>query len=129
MLIDEARLAAGAHHPNVVGARDLGVDDGRYYVVLELVPGGTRLVDLLAGGHPPVEVAVQVAAEIARGLAYLHHTLADSRGRPLGVVHRDLGPSNVLVGPAGEVRVTDFGVAKASLRTDDTAGALHKGTS
>jgi serine/threonine-protein kinase len=146
-LIHEATLAGRLAHRNLVAVLDLGVADGGYYVVLEYVDGGdlATLVranvvgerDLadrtnVAGAGTrrsralPEPLALHVVHEVALGLAYLHEA-RDSRGLPLGIVHRDVAPANVLVSTTGDVKLGDFGVAKATALVDRTAAGTRKG--
>ena len=121
-LIHEATLAGKLHHRNLVAVLGLGVDDGLYYVVMEHVDGGD-----LASTQLPEPLALHVIGELALGLAYLH-TARDERGLPLGIVHRDISPSNVLVSTTGDVKLADFGVAKATALAELTAAGTRKGT-
>jgi serine/threonine-protein kinase len=124
-LIREATLAGRLHHRNLVAVTALGVADGRYYVVMEYVDGGD-LGGLL--GDPVSEpLALHIASELALGLAHLH-AARDERGLPLGLVHRDVGPANVLVSTTGDVKLADFGIAKATALADLTAAGARKGT-
>jgi serine/threonine-protein kinase len=114
MFVREARLCALLSHRNIVQVFDFGVADGEYYLAMEYVHG-RNLLDLcraLAGQLPPVGAIAYVVREVASALAYAHE-LTDEQGRPLGLVHRDVTPSNVLVGSDGSVKLLDFGVAKA----------------
>jgi serine/threonine protein kinase len=122
MFIDEARIAASLTHVNIAQVLEFGEVGGQYYLAMELVEGAdlARLSDATRarGRRLPVDVVTFVVAEAARGLAYAH----DKRGRdgaPLGIVHRDVSPQNILVSFAGEVKLADFGIAKA-------IGKLHK---
>lgn len=124
-LIEEARLGARLSHRNLVSTLDLGVDGGSYYVVLELVEG-LDLEALIRIERLPSELAWLVIEEIAAGLEALHE-LGDEAGRSLGLVHRDLSPSNVLISRAGEVKLADFGLLKATLRLEDTHPNIRKG--
>ena len=115
MLLGEARLAMSLRHPNLVEVLDVGESQGASFLVLELVDGWT-LAKLARRGRDaglpmPVNVALAIAAEVCRGLAYAHERTKD--GAPLNIVHRDICPNNVLVSMHGEVKVTDFGIAKA----------------
>jgi eukaryotic-like serine/threonine-protein kinase len=99
---EEARIASGLNHPNIVTIYGVGEDDELLYIAMELVRGRT-LRELLAGGALPVQKALEVAAPLAEGLAAAHHG---------GIVHLDLKPENVMVTPEGLVKVLDFGLAK-----------------
>jgi serine/threonine-protein kinase len=117
MLVHEAKLAARLSHANVVQVFDLGREDGRLFIAMEYVEG-FDLNDLLrrcSRGHVPFpfELGVHVISEALKGLDYAHRRL-DDRGRPLEIVHRDVSPSNLLVSFEGEVKVCDFGIARAN---------------
>jgi serine/threonine protein kinase len=120
-LIREATLAGRLRHRNLVAVLGLGVDDGLYYVVMEYVDGGDLDERRLA--EP---LALHVACEVALGLSYLH-AARDERGLPLGIVHRDVSPHNVLVSRTGDVKLADFGIAKATALADLTAAGARKG--
>ncbi|HZP59287.1 MAG TPA: serine/threonine-protein kinase [Opitutaceae bacterium] len=114
--IGEARLVADLIHTNIVQTYHLGQVGGQYFMVMELVRG-VNLDQFLdrhrAVNRPvPVDLAAFIVSRIARGLTYAH-LKRDSEGRLLGIVHRDVGPKNVLVGFEGDVKLTDFGIAKA----------------
>ncbi len=122
MFVDEARIASSLTHVNIVQVSDFGELDGSYYLAMELVDGVDlgRLREAASrrGLRIPVPIVAYIVAEAARGLAYAH----DKRGQdgaPLGIVHRDVSPQNVLISYAGEVTIADFGIAKAT-------GKLHK---
>jgi serine/threonine-protein kinase len=125
LLIEEARLGARLRHRNLVAVHDLGVDQGVYHVCMEYVDGAD-LATLAARKAVPPGLALLIAEEIAHALEYVHR-LADERGRPLGLVHRDVSPSNILISRAGEVKLADFGIAKATMLADATLGNLRKG--
>jgi serine/threonine protein kinase len=113
MFVNEARIAARLRHPNVVQVYEFGKAGDGYFLAMELVEGcDLSAVLRAAGGALPLGVAVYVLAEVLEGLGYVH-TRADGRGAPLGLVHRDVSPHNVLLGLAGEVKLADFGIAKA----------------
>lgn len=124
-LIEEGRLGGLLSHPNFVSVHDLGVDEGAYWLRMDYVDGADLGTVLGKGRLPPAE-ALFVAAELARGLAYLH-SLCDARGQPLGLVHRDVSPSNVLLSKQGEVKLADLGIAKATLLQGTTRGNVKKG--
>ncbi|MDQ3601992.1 MAG: protein kinase, partial [Actinomycetota bacterium] len=119
----EARAAARLHHPGVVGVFDQGIDRSptgdRVFLVMELVPGGT-LRDLLAEhGALPVPLALSVAEPVLSALAAAHRA---------GLVHRDVKPENVLIGPGGVVKVADFGLVRAIAEAGTTTGDVILGT-
>jgi serine/threonine protein kinase len=117
MLVHEAKLAARLSHANVVQVFDLGREDGRLFIAMEYVEG-FDLNDLLRRCSRtkipfPFELGVHVISEALKGLDYAHRRLDDG-GRPLEIVHRDVSPSNLLVSFEGEVKVCDFGIARAN---------------
>src|SRR6185503_18112871 len=113
LLIEEAKLVALATHRNLVQVHDLGLDRGVYYVRMDYVDGAD-LATLLARRRPGPALARFIAGEVAAGLACLH-ALRDAAGRELGLVHRDVSPANILLSRAGEVKLLDLGIAKATL--------------
>jgi serine/threonine-protein kinase len=130
MFLDEARLAARIHHPNVVPIVDVGDDGGRLYLVMDYVEGtaASKLVNAAnkAGGPMPPAVAIRIVLDTLRGLHSAHQLTGDD-GELLGLVHRDVTPHNILVGVDGVARLTDFGVARAEARLYQTQGAELKG--
>lgn len=127
MLLDEARIAARIHHPNVVAIVDLGMDEGRYFVVLEYVDG-VAFSALLARNKEarPPQLIVPIMIDTLEGLAAAH-ALVDDDNEPLHLVHRDVSPQNILVGADGVARITDFGIAKAEARITSTRPGMRKG--
>ncbi|MEX1365624.1 MAG: serine/threonine-protein kinase [Nannocystaceae bacterium] len=125
LLIAEARVGARIHHRNLVSVHGLGLHEGTYYVVMDYVDGAD-LGSLAAGGRPEPALAVQLVAETLLGLHHLHQ-LADEHGRPLGLVHRDVSPSNVLVSRSGEVKLADYGIVKATFVAGSTAANIRRG--
>ncbi|WP_224365959.1 serine/threonine-protein kinase [Hyalangium versicolor] len=126
MFIEEGRLGARLSHRNLVGVHDLGCAEGVYYVRLDYVDGAD-LASLLARGLPGTSLALHIADELALALGAVH-ALTDDEGRPLGVVHRDVTPANVLISRLGEVKLADFGIAKATLLREVTRSGVRKGT-
>jgi serine/threonine-protein kinase len=126
MFLEEGRLGARLSHRNLVGVHDLGYADGAYYVRLDYVEGAD-LSTLLARGLPGGPLALFVADELALALDAVHR-LEDESGRPLGLVHRDVTSSNVLVSRLGEVKLADFGISKATLLREQTRSGVRKGT-
>jgi serine/threonine protein kinase len=130
MFLDEARLAAGIHHPNVVSILEVGESEFGYFLVMEYVEGDTlgRLLARAAGSATPVPyaVSIRVLLDALHGL-HAAHDLLDPSGAPLQLVHRDVSPQNILVGIDGVARLTDFGVARASSRIANTRSDTLKG--
>jgi serine/threonine protein kinase len=127
MFVDEARIAASLHHRNIVQILDFDRFDGGAFLVTELVDGcdlRTLLHNLRA--PPPYDVAVAIVCELATGL-HAAHEARNEDDHPLELVHRDISPSNVLLGVAGEVKLADFGVAKARSRSYHTVSGTIKG--
>jgi serine/threonine-protein kinase len=130
MFVDEAKLAARIQHPNVVHVEELGEQDGTYFLVMEYVHGCSlaELLSALAKNRRRMSssLAVWTAMQVAEGLHAAHET-TDSKGEPLGVVHRDVSPQNVLLAAKGHVKLIDFGIAKARGRQQSTVGGALKG--
>ena len=129
MFLAEARLAARLNHPHVVQTYDVGEDDGRYYLAMEYVDGQTletaRRSTEAARLFPP-RLQLQVLVHVLSGLHYAHE-LKDYDGKPLNVVHRDVTPSNILLGYDGRVKLVDFGLAKALDSGTQTRAGVVKG--
>ncbi len=128
MFLDEARLAATLDHPNIATVLDFGEHDGEHFLTMEYVHG-RHLLDVLRahGGKPlPLPVALGIVSDVARALHHVHEQRGHD-GRPLGLVHRDVSPSNVLVSYEGAVKLTDFGIAKAMELTSATRTGTFKG--
>ena len=129
-LIQEATIAGRIRHPNVVPVLDVDEDPFGVYLVMEYVEGETlsglaKLADA-AGQRVPEPIALRIVSDVLDGLQTAHD-LVDTDGAPLGLVHRDVTPHNVLVGVDGIARLTDFGIAKATARIGLTATGRIKG--
>ena len=131
MLIDEAKIAVSLSHGNIVPIYELGELEGSYYIAMEFVEGRTVL-DVLRDAHSkrvPISWAhcAGIAAEVCKGLAYAHDR-TDNAGKPLALVHRDINPRNIVITRGGEVKILDFGIARASTKRHQTASGVIKGT-
>ncbi len=130
MFLDEARLAARIRHPNVVPTLDVVATSGELFLVMEYVPGDSlsRLYRATRERREkiPQRVVSAIMSSVLHGLHAAHEAKSE-RGAPLGIVHRDVSPQNVLVGTDGVARVLDFGVAKAAGRTQETRDGQIKG--
>ena len=131
MFVEEAKLSARLNHPNIVHIFELGAVDGEYFISMEYIRGHdlseTMRAIWKALGPPRPELVAYVGREACRGLAYAHN-LTDENGRPLGMIHRDVSPSNVMLSYEGAVKMLDFGIAKAlSDGTEPTKGGTLKG--
>ncbi len=116
MFVEEARLAARLHHPNVVQVYEFGRAGDSYFLAMELVDG-CDLAALLRGERPALAAFAWVFVELLDGLSYVH-SLRSPDGAPLGLVHRDVSPHNVLIGSAGEVKLADFGIATVAAHVE-----------
>lgn len=130
MFLDEARIASQLHHANILSILDYGVMEGLPYQVLEYVDGvdaeRLRQRGREAGEDFPVELALHLCTEVAHALQYAHEA-KDGAGQTLGIVHRDVSPSNILVSWTGDVKLADFGIALARDRQERTLAGLTKG--
>ncbi len=130
MFIDEAKVAARLEHPNVVQVFDFGEHSGSLFLAMELVEGTNvnRLMRAAAarGEMIPLDTALYIAAETAQALGYAHR-LQDDEGRPIGFVHRDVSPANVLLTATGHVKLSDFGIAKVAAQSRHTEDGHVRG--
>jgi serine/threonine protein kinase len=130
MLVDEARLAARIRHPNVVSTLDVVQTDQELILVMDYVHGESlaKLVrnGQLRGEAVPLPIVMAIMIDALHGL-HAAHEARDERGEPLGIVHRDVSPQNLLVGTDGITRIADFGIAKAAGRTQTTRDGAVKG--
>ncbi len=130
MFVDEALLSARIQHPNVVHVEELGEADGTYFLVMEYVHG-CALSDLMRAlsrieRRMAPELAVWIAMRVLEGL-HAAHELSDGEGQLLNVVHRDVSPQNVLISSTGNIKLIDFGIAKARGRQHRTATGSLRG--
>jgi tetratricopeptide (TPR) repeat protein/tRNA A-37 threonylcarbamoyl transferase component Bud32 len=126
--IDEARIAVELNHRNIVQVFDFGKADGELYLAMELIEGKdlrTASVQAKARGVPlPAKLACHIVAEVAAGLDFAHRK-TDEVGRPLGIVHCDVSPANIMLSTDGYVKILDFGVARASFASELDQGRLR----
>jgi serine/threonine protein kinase len=134
MLVDEARLAARLNHPNVVQTNEIGLVGKQYFISMEYLDGQPlhriilRAKAAAGTGGPPVpeNIALTLLCDVLAGLHHAHE-LTDYDGSPLNIVHRDVSPQNVFVTYAGQVKLVDFGIAKAAGRSAETREGVVKG--
>jgi serine/threonine-protein kinase len=130
MFRDEARLAAKLSHPHIIQIHELGFTDGCYYICMEYLAGEDFSTTVRLAGrrrqYVPLPVVARVLIDAARGLHYAHE-FTNEQGQPLHVVHRDVSPSNLYLTYQGQVKVLDFGIAKAESRLVHTRTGVVKG--
>ncbi len=128
--LDEGRIVVQLTHGNIVPVFDMGEEEGTYFIAMEYVPGldlRALLKRLRARGEElPVEMCLYIACEVCKGLSYAHRK-ADPSGSPLSIVHRDVSPSNVLISTEGEIKIIDFGIARAAGKLSQTASGAIQG--
>jgi serine/threonine protein kinase len=129
MFVDEAKMVAGLTHPNIVQIFDLGRIETSYYIAMEYVHGRDLRTILRRakdrGLRMPLDLALRIASLVSSALEYAHRK-KDDRGRPMEIVHRDVSPQNILISFEGDVKLTDFGIAKAATKASTTdRGALR----
>jgi eukaryotic-like serine/threonine-protein kinase len=131
MFLDEARLSAQLSHSNCVQVFDIGVGDNAYFIVMEYVDGANlkAVAEVMKkqGQAFPMPAAVYLCVEICKGLAYAHEMKDPSTGQAMNIVHRDMSPPNVLLTKYGEVKIVDFGLAKANSQLEKSEPGIIKG--
>jgi serine/threonine protein kinase len=129
MFVDEAKMVAGLNHPNIVQIFDLGKIENSYYIAMEYVHGrDLRTIMKRArdkGLRMPLDLGLRVVSQVSAALEYAHRK-KDEQGRPMEIVHRDVSPQNILISFDGDVKLADFGIAKAATKASSTdRGALR----
>jgi serine/threonine-protein kinase len=125
LFMGEARIAAMLNHPNIVDIYDVDSQDGTYFIAMEYVPGKTltelarRAIEVSQLLY--LDIGAHIVAEVASALAYMDEAL-DENGHPMHVVHRDVSPTNVIIGHSGQVKLIDFGIARQGTAIKDEAG-------
>lgn len=130
MFINEAKIAVSLYHANIVQVFDLGEIDAQYYIAMEFVHG-MDLLDILARCANldlkiPLDLVLFITMEALKGLDFAHRA-KDAYGEDLNIIHRDVSPSNVMISYAGDVKIGDFGVAKAAIQRNLTETGTLKG--
>ncbi|MCB9567901.1 MAG: serine/threonine protein kinase [Myxococcales bacterium] len=131
MFLDEARISLRLNHANIVSVFDIGESESTYFIVMEFVEG-TNLKTMLEHAAKrqqtlPIQLTCWIVNEILKGLEYAHRLTDNETGAPMGIVHRDISPPNILVSWNGEVKLTDFGLAKATTQLESTDPGVVKG--
>jgi eukaryotic-like serine/threonine-protein kinase len=130
MFIDEARISVQLNHANIVHIHELGKHEDTYFIAMEYVPGRDLRTILERYRRRkeimPTAQAVFLASKICEGLDYAHRK-KDARGQDLNIIHRDISPQNILISYEGEVKLIDFGIAKAANRSQKTQAGILKG--
>lgn len=124
---DEARIVSRLHHGGIVSVLDYGIRNDEPFQVLELIDGLSVATLLRERSAFPADIALHIALEVAHALSYAHRA-TDDEGRPLGITHRDVKPSNVLIARTGDVKLVDFGIARADDRSVRTTTGVVAGT-
>ena len=128
--LDEGRIVVQLTHGNIVPVFDMGEHEGEYFIAMEYIPGRDLREVLkrlqVEGQIMPLDLAALILSEVCKGLSYAHRK-RDEDGQELGIVHRDVSPSNILVSHEGEVKVIDFGIARASSRLGQTVSGRIQG--
>jgi serine/threonine protein kinase len=129
MFVDEAKMVAGLAHPNIVQIFDLGRIEKTYYIAMEYVHGRDLRTTMKRarekGLRMPLDLSLRVVSQVCAALEYAHRK-KDDRGRPMEIVHRDVSPQNILISFEGDVKLVDFGIAKAATKAATTdRGALR----
>ena len=131
MFLDEAKLSLFLQHANIVQVFDIGVTDSAYFLVMEFVDGCNlkALLERLKekGRRIDISLAIYVMIECCKALNYAHHAENPENHEPLGIVHRDISPPNILLSKMGEVKLVDFGLAKANSQIESTDPGVVKG--
>lgn len=130
LLKDEAKIMVQLNHPNIVSLIEFGKVEEDYYIAMEYIEGTTlkgMIQRVMGMSHQfTIDMATHIVREIATGLSYSHRKM-NEEGRSLEIVHRDISPANILVSYEGEVKITDFGISKASTQTHFTQSGIIRG--
>ncbi len=131
MFKEEAKIAVNLNHSNVVHIHEFGIERNQFYLVMEYVEGRNlrQILNELKkkGNHFSVDQIVYVIKEVSAGLDHAHRCLDGTTGKPLNITHRDMSPQNVMVSFEGEIKIIDFGIAKAETQLEATKAGTLKG--
>ncbi len=132
MFKDEAKINVNLSHSNIVPIYEFGVESGQFYILMEYV-NGKNLRQILtrmqkeADAYFSIDQIVNIVKDVAAGLDHAHRCLDGTTGKPLNIIHRDMSPQNIMVSFEGEVKVVDFGIAKAESQAESTKAGTLKG--
>lgn len=132
MFTEEAKICVNLSHSNIAKIYEFGMEQGQFYIVMELIEGKNLRQILSRLGKEKrqgfsVDQAAYIAKEVAAGLDNAHRCLDDASGKPLNIIHRDMSPQNIMVSFEGEIKVVDFGIAKAENEKEETKAGTLKG--
>jgi serine/threonine-protein kinase len=131
MFLDEAKLSLQLQHANIVSVFDIGKADNTFFIVMDFIDGATlkHVIDSTKrrGRLIPMAQAIYIIREVCEGLSYAHDQNDLETGQPLGIVHRDVSPPNILISNRGEIKLVDFGLAKATSQLESTDPGVVKG--
>ncbi len=131
MFKHEAAIAINLSHSNIVSIFDFGLEKKQFYIVMDFIPGRNlrQILNHIRKTEVTlsIEHAIFIIREIAAGLDYAHRAMDSKTGKPLNIIHRDISPQNVMISFEGEVRIVDFGIAKAESQTEATQAGTLKG--
>ena len=132
MFLDELNVIFGFEHPNVINTFDYGMNKGQLFVAMEYCDGKSvnEYINKLRKKkcHIPIDIAVNIASQICRGLHYVHRYRDKLTGRKKDIIHRDISPHNIMLGYEGAVKVIDFGIAKVNQDNESNSDATQSGT-
>lgn len=131
MFKDEAKIAVNLSHANIVSIHEFGMDKGMFFIAMDFVEGRNirQILNKMkkSGVSFSIEQVLFIAKEVAAGLDHAHRCIDANTGKPLNIIHRDMSPQNVMVSFEGEVKIVDFGIAKAETQIDSTRAGTLKG--